>query len=176
MANFGGTKDAFEWQAKGAAFYGLTDDDLRLAWERYHQGYSAHVVVSWLKPRCWTGHRMSLKKLVVEWGAMGLEVWVFGRRGKIRRGAQRLLRDLQERFDMPLTPTIYAALKFAEAQGADLRGMVEHEFGAAPKRPRYWYNRDARSREILQYARAARGGVDRGAATGDEADPVSNCG
>jgi len=76
--------------------------------------------------------------------------------GRSRAGTQRLLKQLQDKFDMPLTPTVYAALKFAEAQGADLRAIVEAEFGATPKRPKYWYDRDPVVRESLRKVREER--------------------
>jgi len=152
MAQFGGKKYGLDSQAKGAGWYGLTEEDFRQAWDDYHRGFKANLIVSELRRR--TGsRRISLKKLVVEWGAMGLPVWSFGRRGKIRRGASRILNELQERFDMPLTPTIYAALKFAYTQGADLRAIVEEEFGAAPKRPKSWYEKDPWAREQLEKLR-----------------------
>jgi hypothetical protein len=65
-----------------------------------------------------------------------------GRRKKIRRGTGKLLKRLQAKFEMTLPPTIYAALKFAEAQGADLRAIVEEEFGAAPRWPKRWYQKE----------------------------------
>ena len=84
----------------------------------------------------WSSRPLSLRKLVVEWGGMGLPVWEFGRRNKIRERTSQALKRLQEKFDMPLTPTVYAALTCAEEQGHDLRAILVRDFGHPPKRPK----------------------------------------
>lgn len=137
MAGFGGKKYGLDSQARGAAYYGLTEDELRGAWEWYQRGLYVSKIVDNFRP--FMRRRLSHKKLIVEWGALGLPVHVYGRRSKLRDATSQALTRLQERFDMPTTATMYAALRFAEAQGADLRAVVAEDFGAPPKRPRPWY-------------------------------------
>jgi hypothetical protein len=136
MAGFGGKKYNPGWQAKGAGYYGLVDQELREAWDAYNRGIYVSSIVAALKR--FQKPRLSLKKLIVEWGALGLPVWDLKRRAKIRAGIHKMTDRLKEKFDMPSTAVMYAALANAEATGADLRGIVEADFGQAPKRAISW--------------------------------------
>ena len=140
MGKFGGKKHGFDWKAKGPGFYGCTREDLLKAWEWYQRGLGARRIIEHLRLRSFR-HPISFRKLVVEWGAMGLPVWEFGRRSKIREGTTQALKRLQEKFDMPTTATMWAALKFVEVQEVDLKAIVAAEFGQAPARPKRWYQR-----------------------------------
>lgn len=139
MGRFGGKRYGLDWQAKGAQYYGCSREDLLNAWEWFQRWLYVHKIIASLHR--YGRPRISYHKLVVEWGALGLPVWELGRRTKLRDGTSQALARLQEKFDMPTTPTMYAALKFAEAQGADLRAIVEVDFGQAPKRPKTWYQK-----------------------------------
>jgi hypothetical protein len=92
-----------------------------------------------------------VRQLIIEWGALGLPVWEVGRRGKIRLGIGQVLNRLQARFDIPAPATMYAALKFAEDNAADLRALLAAEFGQAPKRPQVWYQRNPLWRSTQQH-------------------------
>ena len=56
---------------------------------------------------------------------------------------------------MPTTAVMYAALAHAEADGADLRAIVEAEFGQAPKRALPWHMRAKRTLDEKKRANEA---------------------
>ena len=101
---------------------------------------------------------------------MGLPVWELGRRAKIRSRVGQAITRLKEKFDMPTTAVMYAALAHAERQGVDLRAIVVEDFGQAPKRALPWHLRAQRSREEKNRANevdeAERTGLQDGAGAG----------
>jgi hypothetical protein len=139
MGRFGGARYGLHWRTKQPAGYIPSQKDLLRAWEAYQRGIRASKIVNAMVTHGFEG--CSLRKLVVEWGALGLPVWEFGRRSKIRDATSRALERLQKKFDLPTTATMYAALKFAESQGAELRSILEQDFGQGPKRPKRWYQK-----------------------------------
>ena len=50
----------------------------------------------------------------------------------------QLLEHLQDKFDMTQPSVMYGALVYAEEQGADLRSILERDFGQPTKRPKRW--------------------------------------
>ena len=86
----------------------------------------------------------------------GLIFW----RAKIRSQVGQAVTRLKEKFDMPTTAVMYAALAFAEAQGADLRAIVEGEFGQAPKRALPWHMRAKRTLDEKKRVREANAATD----------------
>jgi hypothetical protein len=154
MARFGGKKYGLDAQAKGAAWYGLTDDALHRAWEQYQRGVRAHVIVGSLQRRCRPKRPLSsLRKLTVEWGALGYPVWEFGRRTRMRDETGRLLERLQDKFDLTQPNVMYASLVYAEEQGADLRAILERDFGQPTKRPKRWMQKTRLGKEAEKIAR-----------------------
>jgi hypothetical protein len=140
MARFGGKKYNPGWQAKGARHYGLVEQELLEAWDAYKRGiYVTSIVDAIQGPgKRFRKPKLSLRKLVVEWGALGLPVWDLKRRAKIRAGIHKMTDRLKEKFDMPSPAVTYAALANAEAENADLRAIVEADSGQAPKRAMSW--------------------------------------
>ena len=82
--------------------------------------------------------RLNLKRLIVEWGALGLPTWTIGRRSKIRHETTRTLERVKKKHDLTTTPAMYAALTYVEEHDVDLKAIVERDFGAAPKRAKMW--------------------------------------
>lgn len=88
MAQFGGRKYGLDSWAKGPAYYGLTEAGLRSAWEWYQRGLYVHKITSAL--RRFGRLRLSLKKPIVAWGAIGLPMHDHGRRTKLRDAPFRI--------------------------------------------------------------------------------------
>jgi hypothetical protein len=153
MARFGGKKYGLDQQAKGAAWYGLTDENLRWAWEQYQRGVRAHVIVGSLQRRCHDKRPISLRKLTVEWGALGYPVWAFGRRTIMRDTTGQLLEHLQDKFDMTQPCVMYGALAYAHDQDVDLRAILERDFGQPTKRPKRWLQKTRLYQEAEKIAR-----------------------
>jgi hypothetical protein len=154
MARFGGKKYGLDQQAKGAAWYGLTEENLRWAWEQYQRGVRAHVIVGSLQHRCHDKRPISIRKLTVEWGALGYPVWDFGRRRKMRDVTGQLLEHLQDKFDMTQPSVMYGALAHALDQGVDLRAILEGDFGQPTKRPKRWLQKTPVGQVAERFARA----------------------
>ena len=148
MARFGGKKYGLDQQAKGPDYWGLSDDELRGAWEMYECGTPTQKLVKALERyRSGRKDRLNLKQLIVEWGALGLPIWTIGRRSKIRHETTRTLQRVKKKNDLTTTPAMYAALTYVEEHDVDLKAIVERDFGAAPKRAKMWWQKARAYRE-----------------------------
>lgn len=80
-------------------------------------------------------------------------MWEFGRRSRLRDATGQLLDHLQDKFDLTQPNVMYGALVYAEEQGADLRAILERDFGQPTERPKRWFQRTRLYHEAEKIAR-----------------------
>ncbi len=116
-----------EPQHKGALYWGLTDEDIKWAHERWLSGLVPLATIAHSLRRFREGKRDAIasRTLKLEFIGMGF-ITILSRGEKRRLREVRVLRhDLADKYDLIVSDLLWGILKFIEVEDIDIRVFVE---------------------------------------------------